>query len=150
MDLLAVQEILKSLLQSRSSNSMSPMNSMKRRKVEECSSLKGKETIQVTRQMNSEALTPSETGHSLNHKYDETPYTVYSFQDFPVREPFEISVPSFRPTAMDGCSTDTATDPPALPENQNQLLRVYMAALDPMQYVPNCIELPISPGVDRS
>ena len=45
LDLLAVQATLKSLLQSRSSNPMSLMNSMKRR--EQCSSLKRKETIQV-------------------------------------------------------------------------------------------------------
>ena len=47
LDLLAVQATLKSLLQSRSSNPMSLMNSMKKRKVEQCSSLKRKETIQV-------------------------------------------------------------------------------------------------------
>ena len=45
LDLLAVQGTLKSLLQSRSPNPMSLMNSMKRR--EQCSSLKRKETIQV-------------------------------------------------------------------------------------------------------
>ena len=103
-----------------------------------------------TRQMNSEALTPSETGHSLKHKYDETPCTVYSFQDFPVRELFEMSVPTFCPTAVDGCCTDTAADLPALPQNQKQLLCVYMAVCGLMQYIANCIELPISPGTDRS
>ena len=100
--------------------------------------------------MNSEAFMPSETGHSLKHKYDETPYTVYSSQDFPVRELFEMSVPSFHATAVDGCSTDTATDLPALPQNPKQLLCAYMAVCGLMQYVPNCIELPISPGTDRS
>ena len=100
--------------------------------------------------MNSEAGTASETGHSLKHKYDETPYTVYSSQDFPERELFEMSVPSFHATAVDGCSTDTATDLPALPQNQKQLLCAYMAVCGLMQYVPNCIELPISPGTDRS